>query len=160
MTVNQELQDIQITHTHYVERFKTYETNRIISILDSANAEIKKKLLSADITEFTKRRYESLLKSIEEARQVGFTIAHSPLVKTALFASDPNWGRILAAVGRSGIEDLEIDRVRIWLGDVAIVSGGGRDPAYTEAAGQAVMPSGLSGTAGSPAGPGPAGCRD
>ena len=75
----------------------------------------------------------------EEARTVAYTVAHSPLVKTALFASDPNWGRILAAVGRSGIADLEIDRVRIWLGDVAIVSGGGRDTEYTEAAGQAVM---------------------
>ncbi len=68
-----------------------------------------------------------------------YTVAHSPLVKTALFASDPNWGRILAAVGRAGLPDLDIDRIRIWLGDVCIVSDGGRDPAYTEAAGQAVM---------------------
>ncbi|MGB5468698.1 MAG: bifunctional glutamate N-acetyltransferase/amino-acid acetyltransferase ArgJ [Sedimenticolaceae bacterium] len=75
----------------------------------------------------------------DEARTVAYTVAHSPLVKTALFASDPNWGRILAAVGRSGIAELDIDHVRIWLGDVAIVSGGGRDPEYTEAAGQAVM---------------------
>jgi glutamate N-acetyltransferase/amino-acid N-acetyltransferase len=74
-----------------------------------------------------------------EARRVGYTVAHSPLVKTALFASDPNWGRILAAVGRAGVTDLDIDRVRIWLGDVAIVGDGGRDPGYTEAAGQAVM---------------------
>lgn len=75
----------------------------------------------------------------DEARTVAYTVAHSPLVKTALFASDPNWGRILAAVGRSGIAELDIEQVRIWLGDVAIVSGGGRDPEYTEAAGQAVM---------------------
>ncbi len=74
-----------------------------------------------------------------EARRVAYTVAHSPLVKTALFASDPNWGRILAAVGRAGVEGLAIDRVRIWLGDTCIVSGGGRDPAYTEAAGQAAM---------------------
>ncbi len=74
-----------------------------------------------------------------EARQVADTIAHSPLVKTALFAGDPNWGRILAAVGRAGVADLDIDAVRIWLDDLCIVSGGGRDPAYTEAAGQAVM---------------------
>ena len=57
----------------------------------------------------------------------------------ALFAADPNWGRILAAVGRAGLEHLDIDQVRIWLDDVCIVSAGGRDPAYTEAAGQAVM---------------------
>jgi len=77
--------------------------------------------------------------SPEEARQVAYTVAHSPLVKTALFASDPNWGRILAAVGRAGVEGLEIGSVRIWLDDLCIVSGGGRDPGYTEEAGQAVM---------------------
>lgn len=75
----------------------------------------------------------------QEARRVAYTVAHSPLVKTALFASDPNWGRILAAVGRSGVDDFEIEHVTIWLGDVCIVSNGGRDPSYTEAAGQAVM---------------------
>jgi len=74
-----------------------------------------------------------------EARQVAYTIAHSPLVKTALFASDPNWGRILAAVGRAGIADLAIAGVRVWLGEVLIVDGGGRAPTYTEAAGAAVM---------------------
>jgi glutamate N-acetyltransferase / amino-acid N-acetyltransferase len=74
-----------------------------------------------------------------EARRVADTIAHSPLVKTALFASDPNWGRILAAVGRAQIEGLDIDAVRIWLGGLCIVSRGGRDPDYTETAGQATM---------------------
>jgi glutamate N-acetyltransferase/amino-acid N-acetyltransferase len=74
-----------------------------------------------------------------EARAVAYTIAHSPLVKTALFASDPNWGRILAAVGRAGLRDLDIRGVRIWLDDVRIVREGGRDPAYTEAAGKAVV---------------------
>jgi glutamate N-acetyltransferase/amino-acid N-acetyltransferase len=77
--------------------------------------------------------------SVDEARQVAYTIAHSPLVKTALFASDPNWGRILAAVGRAGLADLDLDAIRIWLDDVCIVSDGGRDPGYTEEAGQAVM---------------------
>ena len=75
----------------------------------------------------------------DEARAVAYTIAHSPLVKTALFASDPNWGRILAAVGRAGLRDLDIRGVRIWLDDVRIVSGGGRDSGYTEAAGKAVV---------------------
>jgi len=74
-----------------------------------------------------------------EARTVAFTVAHSPLVKTALFASDPNWGRILAAVGRAGLDDLDIDAVQIWLDDTRIVTAGGRDPAYTEQAGQAVL---------------------
>ena len=77
--------------------------------------------------------------SLEEARLVAYTIAHSPLVKTALFASDPNWGRILAAVGRAGLDDLDIERVRIYLEDVLIVDAGARAPDYTEAAGAAVM---------------------
>lgn len=76
--------------------------------------------------------------SLEDARQVGYTVAHSPLVKTALFASDPNWGRILAAVGRAGVE-FELEAIKIYLNDVCIVSNGGRDPAYTEEQGQLVM---------------------
>ena len=76
---------------------------------------------------------------VEEARTVAYTIAHSPLVKTALFASDPNWGRILAAVGRAGLRDLDIDRIRIHIGEVLIVEAGGRAPDYTEEAGAAVM---------------------
>ncbi len=75
----------------------------------------------------------------DEARKVAYTIAHSPLVKTALFASDPNWGRILAAVGRAGVEQLDIAAIRIWLGEVCIVRDGGRATDYTEQAGQAVM---------------------
>jgi glutamate N-acetyltransferase/amino-acid N-acetyltransferase len=77
--------------------------------------------------------------SVEEAKGVAYTIAHSPLVKTALFASDPNWGRILAAVGRGGVDNLDISRVEIWLNSVCIVKDGGRFADYTEEAGQAVM---------------------
>jgi glutamate N-acetyltransferase/amino-acid N-acetyltransferase len=77
--------------------------------------------------------------SVSEARDVAYTIAHSPLVKTALFASDPNWGRILAAVGRSGIDDLVLEDVSIYLDDICIVSGGARDASYTEEQGQKVM---------------------
>jgi glutamate N-acetyltransferase/amino-acid N-acetyltransferase len=75
----------------------------------------------------------------QEALKVAYTVAHSPLVKTALFASDPNWGRILAAVGRSGIENMDVDRISIDLGEVRIVEGGGRAASYTEAQGQKVM---------------------
>ena len=78
-------------------------------------------------------------KSESEARNVAFTIAHSPLVKTAMFASDPNWGRILAAVGRAGINDFDITKVKLFLGDVCIVEQGGVAESYTEEAGQAVM---------------------
>jgi glutamate N-acetyltransferase/amino-acid N-acetyltransferase len=75
----------------------------------------------------------------EEAVRVGKTIAHSPLVKTAFFASDPNWGRILAAVGRAGVENMVLENVQIFLDAVCIVKNGGRDHNYTEEAGQRVM---------------------
>ena len=74
-----------------------------------------------------------------ECLAVAYTIAHSPLVKTALFASDPNWGRILACVGRAGLADLDVSQVDIHLDDVCIVKGGGVAPDYTEARGAAVM---------------------
>ena len=75
----------------------------------------------------------------EECLQLAYTVAHSPLVKTALFASDPNWGRILAAVGRAGIEELDINRIRIFLDDVCIVRNGGMAEDYREHDGQFVM---------------------
>jgi len=75
----------------------------------------------------------------EECLSLAYTVAESPLVKTALFASDPNWGRILAAVGRAGVENLDIDKVSIYLGDVCIVKNGAVSPDYTEAEGQRVM---------------------
>jgi glutamate N-acetyltransferase/amino-acid N-acetyltransferase len=78
-------------------------------------------------------------KSTEEARQAAYTIAHSPLVKTAFFAGDPNWGRILAAVGRGGVQGLEIDRVEIFLDELCVVRRGGLSADYTEAAGRQVM---------------------
>lgn len=75
----------------------------------------------------------------EEALKVAYAIAHSPLVKTAFFASDPNLGRILCAIGYSGVEDLDVSRITLWLGDVRVASHGGRDPDYREADGQRVM---------------------
>lgn len=77
--------------------------------------------------------------SSEEALQTAYTIAHSPLVKTALFACDPNWGRILAAVGRAGIEQLDLEQLQIYLDEVCIVENGGRSSSYTEERGQQVM---------------------
>lgn len=74
-----------------------------------------------------------------ECLRVCHAVATSPLVKTAFFASDPNWGRILAATGRAGVRDLDITRVDMHLDDVCIVAGGARAPAYTEEAGQRVM---------------------
>jgi glutamate N-acetyltransferase/amino-acid N-acetyltransferase len=74
-----------------------------------------------------------------EAAQVAYAIAHSPLVKTAFFASDPNLGRILAAIGYAGIEDLDVRSVDVWLDSVRVAKGGGRDPDYREEDGQRVM---------------------
>ena len=89
-------------------------------------------------TKYVNVRVEQAASS-SDALEVAYTIAHSPLVKTALFASDPNWGRILAAVGRADIAELLIDKVSVWLDDVAIVSNGQPSPNYTEEAGQKVM---------------------
>jgi glutamate N-acetyltransferase/amino-acid N-acetyltransferase len=75
----------------------------------------------------------------QECNDVAYTIAHSPLVKTAFFASDPNWGRILAAVGRAGVNALDINTLEIYLDEVCLVRDGGRASDYTEARGQAVM---------------------
>ena len=75
----------------------------------------------------------------EEAVLVAKTIAHSPLVKTAFFASDPNWGRILAAVGRAGVINIDLDKIEIYLDDVCIVKNGGRAESYKEENGQKVM---------------------
>lgn len=78
-------------------------------------------------------------KTQQECLDVAYAVAHSPLIKTALFASDPNWGRIVAAIGYAGITDLDASRVRVHLNDVLIVENGGRAASYTEAQGQAVM---------------------
>ena len=75
----------------------------------------------------------------EECSLVAYAVAHSPLVKTAFFASDPNLGRILAAVGYAGITDLDTEGVELYLDDVHVASRGGRNPAYQEADGQRVM---------------------
>lgn len=75
----------------------------------------------------------------QECLDVAYTVAHSPLIKTALFASDPNWGRILAAVGRAGIAQLDVSGINIFLNDTCIVEQGGRAASYTEAQGEAAM---------------------
>ncbi len=78
-------------------------------------------------------------KDSPESLAVAYTVAESPLVKTALFASDPNWGRILAAIGRAGISDLDVDAIQVYLDDVLIAEKGGRAESYRESEGQTVM---------------------
>lgn len=78
-------------------------------------------------------------KTAEECRKVAYAIAHSPLVKTAFYASDPNLGRILAAVGYAGIEDLDQSLIDLYLDDVHVAVKGGRNPSYSEEEGQRVM---------------------
>jgi glutamate N-acetyltransferase/amino-acid N-acetyltransferase len=78
-------------------------------------------------------------RSQQECRLAAYAIAHSPLVKTAFFASDPNLGRILAAVGYAGIDDLDQGTIDLFLDDVHVVTQGGRHAAYQEADGQRVM---------------------
>ena len=77
--------------------------------------------------------------SVEECRKIAYSIAHSPLVKTAFFASDPNLGRILAAIGYAGVDDLDVTKLDMYLDDVWVAKNGGRNPDYEEAQGQRVM---------------------
>lgn len=77
--------------------------------------------------------------SVEECRKIAYSIGHSPLVKTAFFASDPNLGRILAAIGYAGVADLDVAKLDLYLDDVWVAKNGGRNPAYQEADGQRVM---------------------
>ncbi len=78
-------------------------------------------------------------KSEAECRKVAYAIAHSPLIKTAFFASDPNLGRILAAIGYAGIDDLNVDNLELYLGDVLVAEKGGRAASYREEQGSAIM---------------------
>jgi glutamate N-acetyltransferase/amino-acid N-acetyltransferase len=77
-----------------------------------------------------------------ECRKIGYAIAHSPLVKTAFFASDPNLGRILAAIGYAGVGDLDVEKLKLYLDDVLVAENGGRAESYREEDGQRVMKQG------------------
>jgi glutamate N-acetyltransferase/amino-acid N-acetyltransferase len=78
-------------------------------------------------------------RSVDECRRVAYSIAHSPLVKTAFYASDPNLGRILAAIGYAGVNDLQTSKVDLYIDDVRVAKGGARDPEYREEQGAAAM---------------------
>ena len=78
-------------------------------------------------------------RDLEECRKIAYSIAHSPLVKTAFFASDPNLGRILAAIGYAGVGDLDVSKLDLYLDDVLVAKNGGRNPDYREEDGQRVM---------------------
>ena len=113
-------------------------------MLRDAVVEVSRRLAQAIVrdgegaTKFITVRIEGG-ESVAECRKVAFAIAHSPLVKTAFFASDPNLGRILAAVGYAGVDDLDPGRIDLFLDDVHVVEGGGRRASYREEDGQRVM---------------------
>ena len=113
---------------------------RLVNAIREVSVELAQAIVrdGEGATKYVSVRVEQAASSAD-ALEVAYTIAHSPLVKTALFASDPNWGRILAAIGRADIDELLIHKVSVWLGDVAIVSNGEPAPGYSEEAGQAVM---------------------
>jgi glutamate N-acetyltransferase/amino-acid N-acetyltransferase len=108
--------------------------------LSAAAAELAHKIVrdAEGATKFMTIRVEEA-GSTEEALKVAYSVAHSPLVKTAFYASDPNLGRILAAIGYAGIDDLDVNRLRLWLDDVLVATNGGRNPAYKEEDGQRIM---------------------
>ena len=89
-------------------------------------------------TKFVEIKIEGL-ESSEDCLEVAYTVAHSPLVKTALFASDANWGRILAAVGRAKVNGLSIENINIFINDLQVIDSGGKSTAYTEELGSAEM---------------------
>jgi glutamate N-acetyltransferase/amino-acid N-acetyltransferase len=112
----------------------------LFEALASAATELAQKIIrdAEGATKFMTIRVEQAA-SHEEALKVAYSVAQSPLVKTAFFASDPNLGRILCAIGYAGIDDLDVTRLSLWLGDVLVASGGGRHPGYLEEDGQRVM---------------------
>jgi len=77
--------------------------------------------------------------NVDECRKIAYSIGHSPLVKTAFYASDPNLGRILAAIGYAGVDDLDVAKIDLYLDDVLVAKSGGRNPDYREEDGQRVM---------------------
>ena len=126
--------------------------NTPIAALDSADGQVLKALMlevARKLAQAIVRDGEGATKFIsvvvqggrseDECRKVAYAIAHSPLVKTAFFASDPNLGRILAAVGYAGIDDLDQSHIELFLDDVHVATQGGRNPAYREEDGQRVM---------------------
>ncbi len=123
-----------------ISQLDSEHSQQLLQALESVAIELAQKMVrdGEGASKFVTVKVGGAKHSLE-ALDVAFTIAHSPLVKTALFASDPNWGRILAAVGRAGIENLEIDAVTLWLDDVCIVEHGGRAAGYREEHGQEVM---------------------
>ena len=112
--------------------------------LAAAIGDVSRKLAQAIVrdgegaTKFVTIRVERG-RSVEECRRVAYAIAHSPLVKTAFFASDPNLGRILAAIGYAGVRDLQTAKVDLYLDEVLVAKGGGRSLAYREEQGVAAM---------------------
>ncbi|CAM8328990.1 bifunctional glutamate N-acetyltransferase/amino-acid acetyltransferase ArgJ [Candidatus Methylopumilus universalis] len=120
------------------------EEDNDYEILKAAILEVAIELAQAVVrdgegaTKFITIQVESGLDNAE-CRKVGFAIAHSPLIKTAFFASDPNLGRILAAIGYAGIESLDISKIELYLGDFLVAEKGGRATSYTEHQGQEVM---------------------
>ena len=118
-------------HPHYAE---------LKAALAAAATDLAQKIVrdAEGATKFMTIKVEQA-KTPEEALLVAYAVAHSPLVKTAFFASDPNLGRILAAIGYAGITDLDVAGVNLWLGDVLVAKNGGRNPDYQESDGQRVM---------------------
>ena len=130
--------------TGKAEHDEINQENKSYEVLRDAIREVAIELAQAIVrdgegaTKFITIQVETGLDNAE-CRKVGFAIAHSPLIKTAFFASDPNLGRILAAIGYAGIESLDITKIQLFLGNVLVAEKGGRAISYTETQGQEVM---------------------
>lgn len=123
-----------------IDTLATPLVDRLAAAIDWVTAELAREIVrdGEGATKFITLKINAGA-SEAECLDVAYAIAHSPLVKTAFFASDPNWGRILAAIGRAGLKDLDVSRIELALNGVVIASHGARHPDYTEAQGQMAM---------------------
>ena len=123
-----------------IDEHSPHVVQRFSEALESLCIELAQAIIrdGEGATKFVEVRVEGGA-TAKECDAVAYTVAHSPLVKTALFASDPNWGRLLAAIGRAGLESLVVDDVSVYINDVLIAERGARATSYTEARGVSAM---------------------
>jgi len=124
----------------YIDSIASPHYPQVCEALKAAALDLAQKIVrdGEGASKFITIRVEQA-KDSQEALKVAYAIAHSPLVKTAFYASDPNLGRILCAIGYAGVSDLDVSRIKLWLGDVLVATDGGRHPSYVEAEGKRVM---------------------
>jgi len=123
-----------------LEEVSDQDRNTIIGLIHSTCIELAQAIIrdAEGATKFVTINVEAA-PTPAYAKEIAYSVARSPLVKTALFASDPNWGRFLMAVGKAPVKDLDVNKISLWLGDTLLLENGEPADSYTEALGQAEM---------------------